>query len=209
MIVTGAGGFAIQLHDLLFRLGLTNDLVFYDDINHDNDEFLHRYKILHSLVEVQEYLGTKLDKRFVLGVGGPVLRKKFYERMIQCGGEAVTLISDNSIIGPYDIMLGNGVTIMPFSVIESCVSIGKGSLINLNALVTHNSTIGEFCEVSPGVRISGSCTIGDYVFIGTGAVLLPKIKIGANSVIGAGSVVVSDVPENTTVAGNPARVITK
>ena len=42
--------------------------------------------------------------------------------------------------------------------------------------------------------------------IGAGAVILPRLKIGENSLIGAGAVVTRDVPANSVVKGNPARV---
>jgi len=45
--------------------------------------------------------------------------------------------------------------------------------------------------------------------IGSGATLLGGITIGENAIVGAGSVVTKDVPPNTTVAGNPARVLDK
>ena len=43
--------------------------------------------------------------------------------------------------------------------------------------------------------------------VGGGAILLPGVRIGQNAVVGAGAVVTRDVPANTVVAGNPARVI--
>ena len=43
--------------------------------------------------------------------------------------------------------------------------------------------------------------------IGSGAVLLCGITVGENAMIGAGSVVTKDVPPNTVIAGNPAKVI--
>jgi acetyltransferase-like isoleucine patch superfamily enzyme len=43
--------------------------------------------------------------------------------------------------------------------------------------------------------------------IGSSATLLCGITVGENAIIGAGSVVTKDVPANTTVAGNPARVL--
>jgi len=45
--------------------------------------------------------------------------------------------------------------------------------------------------------------------IGSGAVLLCGITIGENAMIGAGSMVTKDVPPNTIVAGNPAKIIKK
>jgi len=43
--------------------------------------------------------------------------------------------------------------------------------------------------------------------IGSGATILSKVTIGENAIVGAGSMVTKDVPANTVVAGNPARVL--
>src|SRR5271170_312649 len=43
--------------------------------------------------------------------------------------------------------------------------------------------------------------------IGSGSTILSKVTIGENAIVGAGSVVTKDVPANTVVAGNPARVL--
>jgi acetyltransferase-like isoleucine patch superfamily enzyme len=45
--------------------------------------------------------------------------------------------------------------------------------------------------------------------IGSGATILANVTIGENALVGAGSVVIRDVPANTIVAGNPARVLRK
>jgi acetyltransferase-like isoleucine patch superfamily enzyme len=43
--------------------------------------------------------------------------------------------------------------------------------------------------------------------IGSGSVILCNVTIGENAIVGAGSVVTKDVPANTIVAGNPARIV--
>ena len=43
--------------------------------------------------------------------------------------------------------------------------------------------------------------------IGSGATILANVTIGEDALVGAGSVVTRDVPANTVVAGNPARVL--
>jgi acetyltransferase-like isoleucine patch superfamily enzyme len=45
--------------------------------------------------------------------------------------------------------------------------------------------------------------------IGSGSTILANVTIGENALVGAGSVVTKDVPANTIVAGNPARVLRK
>ena len=52
-----------------------------------------------------------------------------------------------------------------------------------------------------------SVIIGEKTFIGVGSVILPGVTIGKNVIIGAGSVVTKDIPENSIVAGNPAKII--
>lgn len=47
--------------------------------------------------------------------------------------------------------------------------------------------------------------IKDNVFLGANSVILPGVTIGNNVIVGAGSVVTKDVPDNSVVAGNPAR----
>ena len=58
-----------------------------------------------------------------------------------------------------------------------------------------------------GVESAKPITIKDDVWIGGNVVILPGVTVGSNVVIGAGSVVTKDVPDNTVVAGNPAKVI--
>ena len=53
----------------------------------------------------------------------------------------------------------------------------------------------------------GRPVIGNNVTLGASVTIIGNVKIGNNVIIGAGSVVVHDVPNNTIVAGNPARVI--
>ena len=50
-------------------------------------------------------------------------------------------------------------------------------------------------------------TIEDNVWIGGSATILPGVTVGRNSIIAAGAVVTKDVPSNSIVGGNPARLI--
>lgn len=50
-------------------------------------------------------------------------------------------------------------------------------------------------------------TIGNNVFLGANAIVMLGVNIGDNVIIGAGSIVTKDVPNNTVVVGNPARII--
>jgi len=49
--------------------------------------------------------------------------------------------------------------------------------------------------------------IGDDVWVGAGAIILKGVTIGDRAIVAARSVVTKDVPPDTIVAGNPARVV--
>ncbi len=108
---------------------------------------------------------------------------------------------------------------------------GKNIRIGKNVFINHSCTmmdrggitVGDDCFLGPNVSlittnhglspeerrtiINKPIIIGNNVWIGAGAIVLPGVTVGDNAVIGAGSVVTGDVPENTVVVGNPAKII--
>ncbi|HEY5625337.1 MAG TPA: acyltransferase [Dehalococcoidia bacterium] len=75
--------------------------------------------------------------------------------------------------------------------------------------VTHDGATWVFRDRPEyqGLQRFGVIEIGNNCFIGTRSVILPGVRIGDNCVVGAGSVVTRSVPDNTVVAGTPARAI--
>ncbi|WES96766.1 serine acetyltransferase [Chryseobacterium arthrosphaerae] len=95
--------------------------------------------------------------------------------------------------------------------------IGEGFYLgHYGSLVINPKTIiGKNCNIAHGVTIGqqnrgkneGSPIIGDEVWIGTNAVLVGAITIGNNVLIVPNSYVNFDVPPNSVVIGNPAKII--
>ena len=92
--------------------------------------------------------------------------------------------------------------------------IGKGFVIhNFSGIFIGAIKMGKDCTVNQGVTIGsirGSThrpVIGDNVYFGAGSKVLGAITVGDNVVIGANSLVITSVPDNCTVVGVPAKII--
>ena len=83
------------------------------------------------------------------------------------------------------------------------IKIGNNVTISDAHLLTHDGSTKKMLGYSKCGRIE----IGDDVFVGANAVILPNVKIGNRVIVGAGAIVTKDVPDNSVVVGNPARVV--
>ena len=106
-----------------------------------------------------------------------------------------------------EVKIGKRVTVMPGCLMMSAGTITLEDDVRIAAnvqLISNNHDLynRDIITCKP-VRICRNA------WIGAGATILPGVTVGENAVVGAASVVTHDVPADTMVAGNPARVIRK
>ena len=137
----------------------------------------------------------------------------------------------SKFINLYGCTIGNNCKVGAFVEIQKNATVGnnckisshtficEGVIIEDNVFIGHNVTfINDLYPraTTPGGNLQ---TEADWVCektiirkgasIGSSATLLCGITVGENAIVGAGSVVTKDVPANTVVAGNPARLLKK
>ena len=126
-----------------------------------------------------------------------------------------------------DIEIGDGSWIGGATTINPGVKIGKNVFINAcckfqdqggieignGVLIGHNVTLATLNhDERPQFRqyiYPKPIKIGDNVWIGSNVTILQGITIGNGAIIGANAVVTHDNPENTVVAGVPAKIMRK
>jgi acetyltransferase-like isoleucine patch superfamily enzyme len=111
------------------------------------------------------------------------------------------------------LKLGRGVRIIgkpDFGSEPYLIGIGDHVTVSSNVtFVTHDGGTWVFRHLPEyaGLQRFGRIAIGNNCFIGTRAIILPGIRIGDNCVVGAGAVVTHSVPDDSVVAGVPARYV--
>lgn len=118
-------------------------------------------------------------------------------------------------------VIGENCNICAHTFIESDVRIGDNVTIKSGVFLWDGMRIGHNVFIGPNATFTNdrmprskvypekflNVTINDGASIGANATILPGITIGTNAMVGAGAVVVSNVPDNAIVVGNPARII--
>ena len=84
---------------------------------------------------------------------------------------------------------------------------GIGCVVHARAIIGERVIIGQNTTIGRSLDPEDFPTIGNDVYISAGARIIGKIKIGNNVIVGANAVVNKDVPDNSIVAGVPARLI--
>lgn len=101
--------------------------------------------------------------------------------------------------------------------IHPAARIGKGLFIDhgMGVVIGETAEIGDNCTLYQGVTLGGTGkdsgkrhpTLGNNVLVGSGAKVLGPLTIADNCKIAAGAVVLTDIPENSTAVGIPARIV--
>jgi sugar O-acyltransferase (sialic acid O-acetyltransferase NeuD family) len=118
-------------------------------------------------------------------------------------------VVDSTAVVACSARLNEGTVLNALSVIGAESRVGRFVHVNRNASVGHHAEIADFVTLGPNCTLAGHVSVERGAYLGAGAVIAPKIRIGANAVVAMGAVVMRDVPPQTLVMGNPARIIRK
>jgi UDP-3-O-[3-hydroxymyristoyl] glucosamine N-acyltransferase len=151
LLILGAGQFSAVVEEIAVSSGAFDKIDFLDD----SADSRHIGKL-------DDYLHFKNDYHFaIVSIGDPKTRKKWTEKLIECGYTVPTIISPKAYVSKM-AEIGNGCVISPMSVINPNTRIGDGTFITAGSVIDHNAVVCSFCNIQCGTVVMPSAIVADF-----------------------------------------------
>lgn len=208
LLILGAGGHAKVVLEIASLLTRVKSLKLFDDSYQTN---VHK-KVLNYVVEGDSECLVKLaqsegKKQFIIAIGNNLIRAKKYLCFFENEIEPFKGLFHPASIIAESAMIGHATVVMAGSIINANTEIGCNSIINTGSIIEHDNVIDDHVHIAPHATLCGNVSVGPLSWVGAGATVIEGVTIGKNCLIAAGSVVTKSVPDNSMMAGVPAKLI--
>lgn len=204
IIIIGAGGLGREVAWIIERINKIektwNLLGFLDDTEEKQDKIINGVKVLGKINDYKKYD----DSYFIIAIGSSKSKKEIVNRLI--GVKYAIIIDPTAIVSEF-VSIGNGTIICANSIVTVNIEIGEHVLINKGCTIGHDVVVESFVCICPSVNLCGYVKICKETELGVGSKVIPQKTVGSNSIIGAGAVVTKDIPDKCTAVGIPAKPI--
>ncbi|MDQ4504335.1 NeuD/PglB/VioB family sugar acetyltransferase [Sinomonas sp. ASV322] len=203
LLIVAASGLAREVMALV-RGGDDFDLLgILDDDPVRVGSLLDGAHVLGPLAEVRKHPNARL----VVCVGSGAIRADIVRRLAALGlppGRFATIIHPSAII-PEGCSVGEGSILLANVVMTAAVTLGRHVVVMPGVTLTHGDFVDDYATFGAGVAVGGSVVVGRAAYLGMNSSIRQRTRVGARAVVGMGAAVVSDVPEGQTWVGVPAR----
>ena len=213
LVIFGGSGIGMIAASIAMDLGIFEVAGFLNDVIATGKSIgkYHKIPVIGNTEDYEKYLKEK-DYYFFIAYVGLKREKETYNKIIDFKipeDRWATLVHPTSVVPSKFCKIGYGVLLAPLSQLSPDTTISNNCILLGNSFLGHDSFLDTFSHLATNAVIGANVHIGKAVHVGSNATIREKVTIGDFSLIGAGSVVLNDVPENSIVVGNPARLLTK
>lgn len=201
IIIVGTGGLAREFASYFADNSKQVSIVGFLSKNTDEHKMFSLPGKLFEGEITPELAGTDCA---VICIGNPTLKRMLSEKLRAEGFQFPNIIHPTSVVSDR-VTFEEGVVVSPNCTVSPNVHLKDFSYLNFGVGVGHDATVGKFNQINPGAQLAGFTNIDDETTIGSGSIILQGVTIGKRVTIASGSVVYSNVDDEATMIGNPAR----
>ena len=173
---------------------LWNVIGFADDDPKKASGNFEGYPLLGSVDKAShDYPGASV----FVAIGDNGIRREMYAKLR--GHDFPAIIDPTAQVSP-TTEFKHGTYIAVGAVVSVGTEIGKFVIVNARAGIGHDSVVGDFANIAPGVSLSGHTTIGEDVMMGTNSCTAPGMTVGDKAIVACGTPVLRNVEPGTTLS---------
>lgn len=200
ILIYGAGGHAKSVMEMVIQNGDHTIAGILDDDQDLTAKQVLGIPVLGTRILLPEMVAMGV-KQAANGVGGILdinVRIKIFELLESTGFSFPALVHHRATI-ELSAKLGEGVQVFANAYVGSEAMLKPRCMVNTNAVVSHDCTIGSYTHIAPGALLAGHVHVGDRTLVGMGVTTAIGVQIGDGVRIGNGAILLADVPDRMVI----------
>ncbi len=186
LIILGAGGTSREIADAVADVNrvtaVWNLVGFLDDDVTKHSRLIAGLPVLGSIDSAKMHAG-----RFIIGVaraGDPWQRRRIFERLDLPRERLATIIHPTASLSS-TASVGAGTAILQNAVVTTDAVIGDHVLIHYGCIVAHDAVVDDYVTMAPGSLIAGSVRLRSGVYLGAGSRVINDATVGEAALVGS------------------------
>ncbi|MCT0201797.1 MULTISPECIES: acetyltransferase [Synechococcaceae] len=207
VLLIGAGGHARSVLAMLLRHRGFTPVGLIDSFQPQGPG-LDGVPIIGTEADVPALCEQLRVRHLMVAIGDNTQREAMAQRLAaSCPNAVFPALIDPTAVVATGVRIGAGVVLLAQAHVGPGSELGDGVLLNTMASLDHDTQVGSFASLAPGVITGGRVILGPRSFLGLGVQLLQGVHVGADTVVGAGSLVLDSLPSGVMAYGRPAKVV--
>ena len=206
IVIVGGGSFIGNLINYIEGMN-QYEIVGYTDIKDNGSFFGYNYLGTDDILPQLFANGVECA---ALGVGNRLsdtaLKQKIFTELIEIGF-TLPVIKGAGVIVHKGVKLGQGVILRDGCIVQSNATLGNCVMIGDRAVISHDTSIGDFSQVVSGCTLGRGIRIGRSVFFGFNCVVTNDLTIVDGCTVGACSLVNKNCEVAGLYFGTPAKLM--
>lgn len=203
LVIIGAGGFGREMFAAAREaVGYGEDFTVKGFLD-GNPDALRGYRGYPDIIGAPETYGIEEGDVFITALGGIAARRRCAAMIEGRGGRFVSIVHRTASLGP-NVTVGEGSFIAHNVVLTADIAVGRHSCVFHGSVIGHDTSLADYTHVYSLVSIGGGVRVEEGASVFPGARIVPRVTVGSGATVGIGSAVLRDVAPGTTVFGVPA-----